>query len=108
MPRKPSISCPFEFKPRDNETVILRRIVGQKKFRALQRTFGGRRIWVPKAGKRMPCGLCRRRNLCVHIWHGRGRKVASIARRLSISPKSVYRILGGVRRHGSAAEMPCP
>lgn len=68
-------------------------VLGPEKFAALQKAFGGRRIWVPKKGKQLTCGLCRRREECVFGWRASGRPIARIAEQLSISTKSVYRIL---------------
>lgn len=60
---------------------------------SLQAAFGGRRIWIPKAGSTLRCSICRDRDRCIRSWRGQGQPIANIAKRLGVSPKTVYRVL---------------
>ncbi|OGR89492.1 MAG: hypothetical protein A3J74_02230 [Elusimicrobia bacterium RIFCSPHIGHO2_02_FULL_57_9] len=87
------LSCPSSYRENDSHAVRLLRILGAQKLSALQRIYGGKRIWIPKRGSRAPCAICRLRNECVDVWRSQGASVAAISRFLRISPKTAYRIL---------------
>lgn len=85
--------CPSSFKPAINDTARLLQVLGAPALRILQQAFGGRRVWVPKKGTRLPCIACEERDDCIGQWRRQGSTVASIARHLGVSPKTVYRVL---------------
>jgi len=51
-------------------------------------------LWIPKAGSNLRCSVCRNRDKCIRSWRAEGRDIAAIAKRLGVSPKTVYRVLG--------------
>jgi hypothetical protein len=93
MPGKRPLPCPSGFARNDSHAAELLKILGPQKLAALQKVFGGQRIWVPKKGQSMLCGTCRKRDCCIRLWRGKGYSVSKISESLALSPKSVYRIL---------------
>lgn len=87
-----ALSCPSSYQ-RGCEGGLLLEMLGPKVFKKVQKAFGGKRVWIPKPGARMPCGVCALRDACIRAWRGQGQTVASISRHLGISAKSVYRVL---------------
>lgn len=67
-------------------------VLGPRKFKAMQKSFGGQRLWIPKPGATLSCGACLTRNSCILVWRRQGHSVDAIAKFLNISPKTVYRI----------------
>lgn len=88
------IDC-ASFRSDDSDSAQLLEILGSERFAALQAVFGGKKVWVPKAGTGAGCQACRTRDGCILAWRGRGVSVAAIAARLGLSPKTVYRVLRG-------------
>ncbi|MBI3553412.1 MAG: helix-turn-helix domain-containing protein [Elusimicrobia bacterium] len=87
------IECPAQYEPAMTDSARLLKLLGKRKFTILQEVFGGRRIWIPKAGARPDCSTCARRDRCIVEWRQQKRPVDSIARHLGVSPKTVYRVL---------------
>jgi hypothetical protein len=87
------ISCPKRYRAADSDAAWLFKFLGPAKFAALQQRFGGRRLWVPKAGTRASCLTCLDRDACILEWRASGRRVDEIGRYLGVSPKTVYRVL---------------
>ncbi len=88
-----TLNCPSHYTAADNDAARLLSLLGEPKFTALQKAFGGRRIWIPKAGTRPSCLTCCQRDKCIKDWRKQHRPVADIARHLGVSPKTVYRVL---------------
>lgn len=88
------IECPAGYRPGSAGVGRLLRLLGTERFRRLQREFGGKRLWIPKLGGRLPCQVCRIRDRCIVAWRSQGHSAANIAGHLKISPKTVYRVLG--------------
>ena len=86
--------CLASHKPRDSDAAQLLKILGSRRLSALQAAFGGRRLWIPKSGSNLRCSVCDTRDQCIRTWRGQGLSIASIAKRLGVSPKTVYRVLG--------------
>ena len=89
----PRLKCPSRFAAEDSDVLLLRKALGRGPFVALQKAFGGRRIWIPKSGTRPSCLTCCQRDKCIKDWRKQHRPVADIARHLGVSPKTVYRVL---------------
>src|SRR5271166_663059 len=101
MKSKPKTSaCPSRYKPADIDAARLLAVLGPHRLHALQEAFGGKRLWIPKAGMRLPCLACVSRDRCVRLWRREGRTAVEIGTRLGLSLKTVYRICAG-RRAGS-------
>ena len=81
------------YRPDDSDSARLQKILGNKRFEALQAAFGGKKVWVPKAGTGAGCQACAKRNLCILAWRDSGVPVATIAARLQLSVKTVYRVI---------------
>lgn len=88
-----NLACPSSYNC-GCEAGRLLALLGSKRFKSLQKEFGGKRIWIPKEGVRMPCGVCTQRDGCIRAWRRQGNSVAEISRHLGISPKTVYRVVG--------------
>lgn len=88
-----SARCRWGFVSEDRHAIRLLEVLGPRAMRALQDEFGGKRVWVPKAGARMPCAACKVRAECVRRWRREGRSPRAIAEYLGVSPKTVYRLL---------------
>ena len=88
-----SLNCRWGFEPADRHAIRLLQILGSRAFTALQEEFGGKRVWVPKAGARFPCAACGVRAACVKRWRKAGRTPQAIAEHLGVSAKTVYRLL---------------
>ena len=88
-----NISCPSRYVAAEADAAVLLKLLGGTKFAALQKTFGGRRIWIPKAGARPSCLTCKERDKCIITWRQQGQRVDLIARHLGVSAKTVYRVL---------------
>ncbi len=86
--------CPARYRCDSSGAAELLKLLGPKKFLLVQEVFGGRRMWIPKKGSRLPCAACAERPACIRHWRKGGRTPAAIADHLGISQKSVYRILG--------------
>ena len=86
--------CAASPSPIDSDAARLLKILGTRRLAALQAAFGGRRLWIPKAGSNLRCSVCRHRDQCIRTWRGQGLSIGVIARRLGVSPKTVYRVLG--------------
>lgn len=82
-----------DFKPNHSDSAQLFKILGPKRFSVLQAAFGGRKVWVPKAGNSTGCQSCGKRNSCIFIWRRTGVSAAAIAARVGLSTKTVYRVL---------------
>lgn len=98
------MNCRWGFEPADRHAIRLLELLGPRAFRALQEEFGGKRVWVPKAGARFPCAACKVRGGCVHRWAKQGRSPAAIAEHLGVSAKTVYRLLDLKGRKRSSRE----
>lgn len=94
MRKPPAFSCPSSGRSETSQTAVLLNLLGRRNFKALQRALGGRRIWIPKGGARIPCAACSTRDECIRAWKREGRSVAAISRHLGISPKTSYRVIG--------------
>lgn len=88
-----SMNCKWGFIPADRHAIRLLDLLGSRAFNALQEEFGGKRVWVPKAGARFPCAACKVRAGCVKRWRKAGRSPQLIAEHLGVSSKTVYRLL---------------
>ncbi|MCM2304132.1 MAG: helix-turn-helix domain-containing protein [Elusimicrobia bacterium] len=86
--------CAASPSPIDSDAARLLKILGTRRLAALQAAFGGRRLWIPKAGSNLRCSVCRHRDQCIRTWRSQGLSIGVIARRLGVSPKTVYRVLG--------------
>ena len=91
------MAWPVKFQADDTDAGALLEVLGRKKFEALQERFGGRRLWIPKNGGEARCGACAWRDRCIRLLRQEGRPVDEIAKLMALSPKSVYRIIGGIR-----------
>lgn len=80
--------------PVDSDAARLLKILGSRRLGALQAAFGGRRLWIPKAGSNLRCSVCRTRDECIRTWRKQGVGIPVIAKRLGVSSKTVYRVLG--------------
>ncbi|MEQ1919605.1 MAG: helix-turn-helix domain-containing protein [Elusimicrobiota bacterium] len=100
----PRLRCASSLQPVDSDAARLLKILGAKRLAAFQAAFGGRRLWIPKAGTNLRCAVCTQRDQCIRTWRSQGQGIASIAKRLGISSKTVYRILG----RGAAFRTPTP
>ncbi len=76
--------------------------VGWDGFRALQKYFGGRKIWIPKRSKEPSCGLCLCRDDCVSRWSRMGVSVVKISKFVGVSVKRIYQILPAGERQSAA------
>ncbi len=92
-----NLKCPCKYRGIDSDTARMLVILGKRRFAALQKAFSGRRVWIPKYGSRIPCGICANRNRCIQAWRDLGLPVAAISRFLKVSPKTVYRVLEAQR-----------
>jgi hypothetical protein len=86
--------CLSALLPVDSDAARLLKILGSRRLSALQAAFGGRRLWIPKAGSNLRCSVCRTRDECIRSWRKQGVSIAGIAKRLGVSAKTVYRVLG--------------
>lgn len=95
-----SLNCRWGFQAADRHAIRLLELLGPRAFTALQDEFGGKRVWVPKAGARFPCAACKVRSGCVKRWRKAGRTPQAIAEHLGVSAKTIYRLLdlSGQRR----------
>ena len=93
----PSIRCAASPRPIDSDVARLLKLLGSRRLALLQAAFGGRRLWIPKAGSNLRCSVCRFRDQCIHTWRKQGVIIVDIAKRLGVSPKTVYRVLGTER-----------
>lgn len=91
----PSKSCTFAFRPSDTDGARLLKVLGARRLAELQAAFGGKRVWIPKAGANTRCIVCTLRDRCIRTWRRRGLPVENIARSLGVSAKTVYRVLRG-------------
>ncbi len=89
--------CSSSPQPIDSDAARLLKILGSRRLASLQAAFGGRRLWIPKAGSNIRCSVCRYRDQCIRAWRSQGLSIATIAKRLGVSPKTVYRVLGSGR-----------
>ncbi|MBI5200147.1 MAG: helix-turn-helix domain-containing protein [Elusimicrobia bacterium] len=96
-----SLNCRWGFEPADRHAIRLLEILGSRAFTRLQEEFGGKRVWVPKAGARFPCAACNVRSSCVKRWRKAGRTPQAIAEHLGVSAKTVYRLLDLAGQKGS-------
>jgi hypothetical protein len=92
MKRMRDAGCPFRYEPAAVDAARLLAVLGRRRLAALQAAFGGKRVWIPKAGSRLPCLACVSRDRCIRAWRREGRPAAEIARRLGLSLKTVYRV----------------
>ena len=90
---RPRSACVF--RPDGSDGARLLKLLGARRLALLQSAFGGRRVWVPKAGTNMRCVACRLRDRCIREWRRRGLPVGGIARSLGVSAQTVYRVLRG-------------
>lgn len=93
----PKTRCAASPQPIDSDAARLLKLLGSRRLAVLQAAFGGRRLWIPKAGSNLRCSVCRYRDQCIHTWRAQGLSIASIAKRLGVSPKTIYRVLGTKR-----------
>lgn len=93
----PRTRCSSSHQPIDSDAARLLKLLGSRRLAALQVAFGGRRLWIPKVGSNLRCSVCRYRDQCIRSWRSQGLSIAVIARRLGVSPKTVYRVLGSSR-----------
>lgn len=93
----PRTRCAASPQPIDSDAARLLKLLGSRRLALLQAAFGGRRLWIPKAGSNLRCSVCRFRDQCIRTWRGQGLSIAAIAKRLGVSPKTVYRVLGTER-----------
>jgi len=94
--------CQNSLQPIDSDAARLLKILGSRRLSALQTAFGGRRLWIPKAGSNLRCSVCRFRDDCIRSWRKQGVSIANIAKRLGVSPKTVYRVIGAARAQAAA------
>lgn len=92
----PSTRCAASHQPIDSDAARLLKLLGSRRLASLQAAFGGRRLWIPKAGSNLRCSVCRFRDQCIRAWREQGLSIVLIAKRLGVSPKTVYRVLGAV------------
>jgi Mor family transcriptional regulator len=85
--------CTHSFQPSDTDGARLLHILGARRLAALQAAFGGTRVWIAKPEANIRCVVCRQRDRCIRTWRERGLPVATIAKKLGVSPKTVYRVL---------------
>lgn len=85
--------CTFAYRPADTDGARLLKVLGARRLAALQSAFGGKRVWVPKAGGNTRCIVCSLRDRCIRAWRRRGLPVENIARSLGVSAQTVYRVL---------------
>lgn len=90
----PRTRCPASLSPVDSDAARLLKLLGSRRLAALQTAFGGRRLWIPKSGSNLRCSVCRYRDQCIRTWRAQGLSIVIIAKRLGVSPKTVYRVLG--------------
>ncbi|MBI4218187.1 MAG: hypothetical protein HY610_03635 [Elusimicrobia bacterium] len=74
----------------DDPRVWLYLRLGPLLFRSFQKKYGGRKIFVPKIGKVLPCAYCSSQREHIHLLREKGYNVPFIARRFGISLKHVY------------------
>lgn len=94
--------CQNSLQPIDSDAARLLKLLGSRRLSALQSAFGGRRLWIPKAGSNLRCSVCRFRDDCIRSWRKQGVSIANIAKRLGVSPKTVYRVIGAARAQAAA------
>lgn len=85
--------CSLGFDSNGTDAARLFQILGPRRFSQIQAVFGGKKIWIPKAGANLRCQACRLRNDCIRTWRKRGTSVEEIARRMGLSVKTIYRVL---------------
>lgn len=98
----PRTRCQASLQPIDSDAAKLLKLLGSRRLALLQSAFGGRRLWIPKAGSNLRCSVCRFRDDCIRAWRAQGVSIASIAKRLGVSPKTVYRVVGVARARAAA------
>lgn len=91
---KPKFRPFSEFQPRRGDLARIIGAIGLDGLRNLQKTFGGRKIWIPKETMRASCGFCRRRDECVSRWYRGAVGAGAISRFVGISTKRIYQIVG--------------
>lgn len=64
--------------------------LGPRLFHSFQKKFGGKKIFVPKIGKMLPCAYCPFQHKHIHLLREQGHGIPLIARRFGISLKHVY------------------
>ena len=73
----------------------IEKVVGKRKFRKLQKSLGGKRIWIPKRGNsgQRDKQFYEKRNKRIRNLRKKGKTVQELAIKYNLSEKRIYNIL---------------